>query len=222
MGRKYKFNEFYFKEINTPEKAYFLGLLYADGSISEKKNGCSLKLKEEDKYIIETFKKELNLQKPLYYRKSELIIGTKYIGKPQYKLEINSKPFIEDLIRLGCTPNKSLNLKFPQNMNFMADFIRGYFDGDGCIYNSQKRIMLNFVGSEDFCKGLSVYLQNNFGISSKPKKEKRGKSWYLFIMKIKDVLKFCNIIYYDKNCIKLLRKYKKFEDYKVLKQKKLL
>jgi DNA-binding transcriptional regulator WhiA len=220
MGRKYKFNEHYFKEIDTPNKAYFLGLLYADGSIGERKNSCALKLKEEDKYIIETFKEEVEIQKPLYYRKSEPIKGTDYIGKPQYKLELNSKILIEDLKNLGVVPNKSLVLKFPRKMRYMDDFLRGYFDGDGCIYNSQNRIMLNIVGSEDFCKGFSQYLELEFNIKSKPKKENRGKSWYLYIMKIKDVLKFCSIIYYSEACIKLERKYKKYLDYK--KQKQLL
>ena len=51
----------YFKQINTPSKAYFLGLLYADGGIifSNNKKTLSLELKQEDRYILEEFKKNV-------------------------------------------------------------------------------------------------------------------------------------------------------------------
>ena len=217
-NQKYKFNENYFREIDTSNKAYFLGFIYADGCVFPPKNSCAIKLKREDDYILEQFKKELGSSKPLNYTESKLIVGTNYIGKAQSKIEINSKIMIEDLQRLGVTQNKSLTLKFPNDIIFMRDFIRGYFDGDGCIYFSQKRIMLNFIGSEYFCKGLCNFLQNNLNINVITKQDKRGKSWYIFIFRIKDVLKFCNYIYYDPTCIKLNRKFKKFEDYVINKR----
>lgn len=211
--QKYKFNEHYFKEINTPNKAYFLGLIYADGCVFPKKNSCSIKLTKKDDYILEEFKKDIDSQKPLSYTKSKLITGTNYIGKAQAKIELNSKILINDLQKLEVFQNKSLILKFPSKIPYMKDFIRGYFDGDGCIYNSQKRIMLNFVGSEYFCKGLCDFLKDEIEISVSTKQDKRGNSWYIYIYKIKDVLKFCSYIYGDGNCIKLNRKYEKYQDY---------
>jgi hypothetical protein len=211
--QKYKFNEHYFNKIDTPNKAYFLGLIYADGCVFPKKNSCVIKLTKEDGYILEEFKKEVDSQKPLHYTKSKPITGTQYIGKAQSKLELNSKILIQDLISLGVVQNKSLILKFPQNMPFIKDFIRGYFDGDGCIYNSQNRIMLNFVGSEEFCKGLSNFLESELNIPTTPKQDNRGNSWYFYILRIKDVIKFCEYIYSDKDCIKLNRKYEKFINY---------
>lgn len=50
----------------------------------------------------------------------------------------------EDLSRLGAITNKSLNLKFPDKIipeKFMRDFIRGYFDGDGCVWNGKRKKM---------------------------------------------------------------------------------
>ena len=211
--QKYKFNEHYFNKIDTPNKAYFLGLIYADGCVYPKKNSCAIKLTKEDDYILEEFKKDIDSQKPLQYTKSKPIVGTKYIGKAQSKLELNSKILIDDLISLGVVQNKSLILKFPQNIPFIKDFIRGYFDGDGCIYNSQNRIMLNFVGSEDFCKGLCNFLESELDIKVTPKQDKRGNSWYIYVVRIKDVIKFCEYIYSDKDCIKLNRKYEKFTKY---------
>lgn len=211
--QKYKFNEHYFKEIDTPNKAYFLGLIYADGCVFPKKNSCSIKLTKEDDYILQEFKKDIDSQKPLNYTKSKPITGTKYIGRAQSKIELNSKILIDDLQKLGVIQNKSLVLDFPSNISYMKDFIRGYFDGDGCIYNSQKRIMLNFVGSENFCKGLCSFLKSELDIDVNTKQDKRGRSWYVYIHKIGDVLKFCRYIYEDENCVKLDRKYQKYKTY---------
>ena len=147
------------------------------------------------------------------YTKSKPITGTTYIGKAQSKIELNSKILIDDLQKLGVIQNKSLVLKFPSEMPYMKDFIRGYFDGDGCIYNSQKRIMLNFVGSENFCKGLCDFLKSQLDIDVSTKQDKRGNSWYLYIHRIGDVLKFCKYIYEDENCVKLNRKYEKYKIY---------
>lgn len=214
-NQTYKFNEHYFNKIDTANKAYFLGLSYADGCVSPEKNSYRLKLTKEDEYILEEFKKDIGSNKPLYFRKEEIIKGTSYIGKAQSALELNSKILIEDLEKLGVTKNKSLTIKFPTNipLEFMKDFIRGCFDGDGCIYNSQKRIMLNYSGSEEFCKGLSLWLKKTLDINTIPKQDSRGSSWFLFIRRIGDVLKFCNYIYQDINCLKLSRKYLKFKDY---------
>lgn len=231
MYRKYKFNENYFKEVNTPNKAYFLGLLYADGSMSNKKSSCAIKLKEEDKHILEEFKNDIGIDKPLYYRKSELVKGTKYIGKAQYKLELCSEELTKDLKKLGVVPNKGDSIRFPKEdvvpKKYIKDFIRGWFDGDGCIYTSQNRIMLNLVSNELFLKSFSEFLTKELNINTKYKKDKRSNSWYLFIMKIKDVIKFCEYIYEDSNCIKLTRKYEKFKNYmklkeEVLKQKEII
>lgn len=214
-NQKYKFDEHYFEKIDTENKAYFLGLIYADGCVYPLKNSLAIKLTEEDSYILKKLKEEVNSTKPLYKIKSQIIKGTDYIGKAQIKLELNSKILLENLKELGIVENKSLILKFPENIpeEFMKDFIRGYFDGDGCIYNSQNRIMLNFVGSEDFCKGLCSWLQENLDITITPKKDKRGNSWYLYILRIKDVIKFCEFIYQDENCLKLVRKFIKFKNY---------
>ena len=51
-----------------------------------------------------------------------------------------------DLEILGCTPNKSLTLKFPdenifKSKDLIRHFIRGYFDGDGCIWNGKRKVM---------------------------------------------------------------------------------
>lgn len=60
------YDEYLFDQINTPAKAYFLGLMYADGCVYHTVNSknktdyrTSICLQETDKTILERFRKEL-------------------------------------------------------------------------------------------------------------------------------------------------------------------
>ena len=74
MANKYTFNKDYFERIDSKDKAYFLGFLYADGcnSISATQHQCTiiLNLQEKDKDILNIFNKYINSNKPLVYRPS--------------------------------------------------------------------------------------------------------------------------------------------------------
>lgn len=48
----------------------------------------------------------------------------------------------EDLDKLGIRPNKSLDCIFPSLCeDLMSHFIRGLFDGDGCVWNGKRKVM---------------------------------------------------------------------------------
>ena len=85
-----------------------------------------------------------------------------------------SKKIAEDLIKLGCVPNKSLILEFPTKEQvpdkLINHFMRGYFDGDGCIYISEKHNKASFdiIGTEKFCESYRLKLNEKI-----TKKEKR-------------------------------------------------
>lgn len=140
--RKYKLNENYFEKIDSKDKAYFLGLLFADGcnAISRTQKHCSIiiSLQEQDKEILQKFMNIVSPNKPL-----QLINNIN--GQKQYRFVINSKKWSNDLIKLGCVPNKSLVLQFPTEKQvpkeLQSHFIRGYFDGDGCVWNGKRKIM---------------------------------------------------------------------------------
>jgi len=151
----YKINENYFDNIDTQNKAYILGMLYADGC-NTKGNKVKLSLQDTDKEILEKIKNELQTDKPLgFYKRSDKNPNHHDI----YELVIYNKHISEQLSKLGCVPNKSLILKFPTNIKkeLMPHFIRGYFDGDGHITNS-RGYQCNIVSSMDFCVGLNAFL----------------------------------------------------------------
>jgi len=58
-----KFNENYFDVIDNPDKAYWLGFLYADGAISSNNNTVELSLKSSDIKHLEKFRDNLGFSK---------------------------------------------------------------------------------------------------------------------------------------------------------------
>ena len=73
----------------------------------------------------------------------------------------------QSLIELGCVPAKSLILKFPEEEIFkekdlVYDFIRGYVDGDGCLYRSYDRLGISIKGTFEFLEGIKRYFPQQF------------------------------------------------------------
>jgi len=149
--RKYKLNENFFKLINSEEKAYFLGFLFADGYVNEKLNMIDLTLHNKDKEILNKFVELLYPEgRPLN------TIRINYL-----RLVINSQIITHDLVRYGCIQAKTFKLKFPiVPEKFQRDFIRGYFDGDGSICVSKYNTLnLSIVGTIDFLDGMKKILK---------------------------------------------------------------
>lgn len=163
--RKYGLNEHYFDEIDTPNKAYILGLLYADGNNCKQKGTIRIQLQEQDKEILEKICKELNYEKELRYIDcSKRIYGNGYVSKNMYSLDIFSMHMCNTLEKCGVVPNKSLILAFPDFVpdNLYPHFIRGYIDGDGCI--SKKSYCVSITSTEEFCVKLKDLIKCKLGI----------------------------------------------------------
>jgi hypothetical protein len=132
--RKYKINEDFFETIDTEEKAYFLGLLYADGNLSQGGTGIKILLHEKDIDILEKFSNII--YGFMKYRESEATLEDGSISR-YITINIYSQKMHEDLCKLGCVPAKTFKIRLPTNNmvpdHLMHHFIRGHFDGDGCI-----------------------------------------------------------------------------------------
>ena len=67
-----------------------------------------------------------------------------------HTLSVYSKKMAEKLISFGVVPQKTFRTKYPSiPSKFNYDFIRGVFDGDGCVWTTRdiKKIRLQFAGS---------------------------------------------------------------------------
>ena len=158
---KYNCNEKFFEVIDTEEKAYWLGFLYADGSIENfGRYKIDLTLSEKDKGHLDKYRNSLNLTYPIKTA-SQTFNGNTYYS---HRVTITNKTLVEDIIKQGCLPNKSLILTFPTEeqvpKELVRHFIRGYFDGDGCITINKNNDTYNFniLGTYDFLTAL----QNEF------------------------------------------------------------
>jgi hypothetical protein len=132
MPVRRQLNQDFFKKW-SPEMAYVLGYFAADGSmIRNKRGGCYIEFTTIDKCLLESLIRATNAHQHIAVRKRK---GRGKKWKTQYRIQIGSRKWFEDLGALGFTRAKSSVLRFPKApTDFFGDFVRGYFDGDGCVY----------------------------------------------------------------------------------------
>lgn len=157
-----KIDETVFDIIDSEEKAYWLGMLYSDGCVGDK-GSVKLKLAAKDYDHVVKFKnflKDIRTDEESVRPEIEKKDGKEHL---QYYYLIYSKYLANSLSKLGCVPRKTHILKFPDenifsNKNLIYDFIRGYVDGDGCIYNRNGRLSIDMAGTYEFLLGVKKYL----------------------------------------------------------------
>lgn len=157
----YKFkNERFFEVIDSEEKAYFLGLVTADGSINSKLHTLQINQIESNSYLLEILNNLLYLDRDL-----RLVFPKKDTHQVQKQLTATSKNLVLDLEKYNIVQNKSVK-NMPINLdlipkNLIRHFIRGIFDGDGCIhYNkNNKSLVLSIVGSTNVLFQIKNILQ---------------------------------------------------------------
>lgn len=207
-NRIYNFNEHYFDKIDTPNKAYCLGLLYADGCNLETHGSIAISLQERDKHILDAIKAEMELDKPLSFTDYSTKNNAPKNAQNQYRLDINSRHMSTVLAGYGMVSHKSLVLQWPEflNENLYSHFIRGYMDGDGSI--SKVGFRLSFVGTKDFCTRIAQILQEKFNItySMMEASGHNGITFELYIRKIENTKPVLDWLYQDAT-LYLKRKY---------------
>lgn len=138
----YFYDKRFFKDIDTEEKAYWLGFIYADGCVSHNKNKrnheVSISLKESDYHHLEKFNDSINgnVGVSFVYKKDSLLKDGRTIkGSTVGIIRLYSSDMVNDLISHGVIPNKSLIKDAPIGVpeHLMCHFLRGYFDGNGTI-----------------------------------------------------------------------------------------
>lgn len=203
--RKYSIDESMFRNIDTVNKAYFLGFLYADGNVHSRYYQVKLKLQKKDKQILEDIKSAFGFQQNLLESLGD------YKRQDQSILVISNKVIHSDLIRHGVRPNKTFKLSFPfwLDKELYSHFVRGYFDGDGCISYDKKRgaTTMSICGTEHMCDDLKIVFREHLGIRSSVSTDRN--IFRVRVRRYKDVEAFQHWIYHEAD-LKLDRKYHKF------------
>ena len=196
-ARKYHINQDYFKTWSH-NMAYILGLWWADGCIYGGKM-FDITLHNKDKYILKQVAKELQYEGSLY----------DYVDRQAARINFSCVVIYKDLIALGGSERKSMTIGFPEIPDeYLPDFIRGYFDGDGCITEIKGgRINSAFTsGSKNFLDGLLKVLREKAGIEG----GSYDPSSYTVKFGKKDTIRLGQYMYRNDPELFLLRKRMKF------------
>ena len=204
---KYFLNDDYFKVVDTPDKAYWIGWIQADGDISSK-GKIRLRINEEDSYILEQFSHDLESNIPVNIRFLESGYGH---SQRTAELKIDRMNMCKDLANIGLYPHKSLTTNYIDfyKIELVNSYLRGLFDGDGWIniHNSSREV--GFSGTRSVCEGIQKFLFETYDISSHLDSYKN--IYRLRIQKKEHILKFYKEIYKNADNHYLKRKQIKFE-----------
>ena len=204
----------------SSEMAYILGVIAADGCvcINEFRKRYRLGLTSKDLEWLQEIKRTIKAEHPIRECVVRLESGTHVV----FKFELESKKIVHDIIMLGITPRKSLNLKFPDVPNrYLNHFVRGYFDGDGHVYTCLKLnrypcIQLSYYGTKDFLTSLNQRVAKSVGCTVR--NIFQGKGVYELRYNTREGEKVLKWMYRDAS-VYLPRKYLTFVHYNELKNR---
>jgi hypothetical protein len=208
--RKYPINENFFDIIDTEEKAYFLGFLYADGCNHKDANYVSLGLEHSDKEILFKLAKLIYKEDPdehvkIQDRTHENKGITAYIT-------INSKHVCGQLEKLGCPQAKTFLLEYPEWLpkNLDRHFIRGYFDGDGGLnIKKTQGSTIKITSTLQFVKKIEKIITNDIKVHFCFYKAKNSDVYDVYTSGDRQVKKILDWLYKD-STIYLQRKHNKY------------
>ncbi len=216
--RKFPVNDCFFNNIDTEEKAYILGFIFADGYNDENHHKLQISLAEQDKEILVKFSKIL-----LRGNVNIWTYDSKKKNRQKMSLfHITSRSISDDLKKLGCPKRKTFILKFPHlPKHLVHHFIRGYFDGDGmlviyerlmprCI-NKTKTAEFSIVSTKEMLLSIGKQI-NKLGINYKIIKRHKNRKNNNFTLRVhgnQQIKKTCDFLYKDAT-IFLKRKHEKY------------
>lgn len=172
--RLYTCNYNYFDVIDSEDKAYWLGFLFADGCVmhSTRKRILKTKISWQDRYFIKLslsvgdinhlkkFLKAIDGTYPIniYEERSNLVDTIKKYGR----ILIEDRHMFDSLVNNGLCERKSLVAEYPNIQSKFDDaFIRGYFDGDGCVSYSSDNWECNITSTKEMLESIYSKLPFN-------------------------------------------------------------
>ena len=217
----------FFSSIETEIQAYLLGIIASDGSINLERHTVTLHINEMDKELFDLFKiisPNAYTQECKATESKATIHGRTVKNKGSIRLCISSKILIEDLYKLGIEQNKTYKeMHIPEQIpeNLINHFIRGYFDGDGCITYSirkpnPKNRELNYrvTGRFEICSKLSnILIDFQRYLSNTNISYIKRDNMYNLNTCSRNIIKQIYHYLYDNSSFYLSRKFNKFSYY---------
>lgn len=219
-------NENYFETIDSEEKAYFLGFLLADGCVAKssptlsKPDTLSVILNVKDIEILEFMKNQLEADNKIIFNTTTNNFGT----SNTCRFVVRSTKLCSDLIKAGITPRKTGKERIPEmSSELMPHYIRGFFDGDGCITKSRSYATVGFTSCYECLEQLNIIFHDTLNLEMKNIHKESGskQAFRLYYGKISDVCSLYDY-FYDNATIYLKRKKDKFEELSPKIQEKII
>ena len=184
--RKTKVNDNYFNVIDTEEKAYILGFLYADGYLASD-GRIGIRLNRKDKEIIYLIQKIICPDRKVEYTNNQNIKRS-----PQISLRFKSKKIYSRLEELGfCVEKTKTSSNIFHNIpnQHKTDFIRGFTDGDGSVRYDKAKDSDYYKISLSYCSGTDKILRDIDSYLTKGKGTFYNKgSWWVLSYEKKDLV----------------------------------
>lgn len=110
---------------------------------------------------------EIGSNKPLQFIDNSNKHDFGYTYKNSYLLAFYGKHITKMLEEKGMFQNKSLKITFPKwlSKELISHFIRGYLDGDGCIYFKDRYCTSTIIGTDEFCNAIKDIVMNVLDIN---------------------------------------------------------
>jgi DNA-binding transcriptional regulator WhiA len=221
-NRRFNVNHKYFDVIDTEEKAYWLGFLFADGCVRKVKSGSQLvlKLSTKDEEHLNLFKKNIESEHNIFYSVSQVMSKSNVLSiSNNCILRVSSNEMVEGLIKQGCVPRKTFTIERPRiNDNLIRHFIRGFYDGDGNFFYSEKTKMsaITIVSASDKFRTFLIDVMSSIpGIGKIHLDEKK---YTIKLVNIEGIMNFLSYIY-DNSNIELKRKKEYYEKYREYRER---
>jgi len=221
---KYQYNKDYFYVIDTEEKAYWLGFIFADGYViydKQRRNyEFGIELHEDDFKHLEKLNNSLDSNIEVSYRTRKDGFKDKYGGKMHNTSFIRyySIKLVEDLMQYGVVQNKTYtDMTLPDiEEELMWHFLRGFLDGDGHMYSNTVKdyqyLKIGFTNlSRTLLESIQLFLSKNNIVSHITKNQKDKNTLQLSITATESIIKFYNKTYSNPK-IYLDRKFVKYQE----------
>lgn len=235
IKKQREINDTYFHAIDTPEKAYWLGFIYADGWISKHIHSLKdarprfvyelgIELQRRDEYLLYQLNNALGGKNIIKQTTRELVIvDNKHATKSESSiLRVYSKNIVEDLNSHCIDYNKSSSPVFPMvDLCLFPEYLRGLIDGDGCIhYTNCGNLAVHITGANRGCfQYIHDVLLDEYSIDTRIYCEHSDKyldKYRLYCFRKNDACSLLHLIYRDMSVPMLTRKYDLFANPKCL------
>lgn len=215
-----------FSKIETELQAYLLGFYAADGNINEKRKTLRIHLHKQDSELVYLYKDVISPDARTFSLEKHKAIGRngKYINASEsFGVDITSSKLCSDLVSWGLGYQKSYcDLHIPAiPEHLIRHFIRGYFDGDGCITTwlhvekgKSDRISSKFSICSKTASILNEFIKffSNHNIKLNLNFLKRDDMYRISTASRLELQKIYNLLYKD-SYFYLSRKFNKFNHY---------